>query len=93
MKTIKELAKNGKVYVYLSDETVGKRFFQQAEQEGLTFSDGSKPTSKHYSDIMAVNPDGTINYVSAYGRIAFGANATTKIDYQRFFEGYDDYLM
>lgn len=93
MKSIKKLASNGKVYVYLANETVGKRFLQQAEQEGLTFSDGAKPTGKHYSDIMAVNPDGTISYVSAYGRMAFGANAATKIDYQRFSEGYDDYVM
>lgn len=93
MKSIKKLASNGKVYVHLANETVGKKFLQQAEREGLTFSDGSKPTSRHYSDIMAVNPDGTISYVGAYGRMAFGANVTTKINYQRFSEGYDDYMM
>lgn len=92
-KTIKEMAANGKVYVYLSDEAVGERFLQQAEQEGFTFSDGAKPTSRHYSDIMAVNPDGTINYVGSYGRMAFGANAVNKIDYQRFSDGYDDYMI
>lgn len=93
MKSIKKLASNGKVYVYLANEAVCKRFLQQAEQEGLTFGDGEKPTGKHYSDIMAVNPDGTISYVGTNGRMAFGANAVTKINYQRFSEGYDDYVM
>ena len=93
MKSIKKLASNGKLYVYLANETVGKRFFQQTEQEGLVFGDGAKPTSKHYSDIVAVNPDGTISYVTASGRMAFDTNAVTKIDYQRFSEGYDDYVM
>ena len=93
MKTIKELAKNGKIYVYLATEEIGKRFYRQAEEEGFAFGDGAKPTSRHYSDIMAVTPDGTISYVGTYGRMAFGANAATKIDYQRFSEGYDDYMM
>lgn len=93
MRKIKELANNEKIYVYLATEEIGKRFFRQAEDEGFTFGDGAKPTSRHYSDIMAVNPDGTINYVGSYGRMAFGANAVNKIDYQRFSDGYDDYMI
>ena len=91
MKSIKELANNGKVYVYLANEAVGRRFLRQAEREGLAFGNGVKPTNRHYSDIMAINPDGTIGYVSATGRMAFGANAVAKIDFRRYVKGYDDY--
>ncbi len=90
MKSIRKLASNGKVYIYLGNETIGRRFFRQAEQEGLIFSDGAKPTNRHYSDIMAVNPDGTISYVTAIGRMAFGTNAVTKIDFRRYAEGDED---
>ena len=93
MKSIKELANNGKVYIYLANEPIAKSFFRQAEQEGLAFSDGVKPTNRHYSDIMAVHTDGTISYVTAIGRMAFGTNAVTRIDFQRYTEGYDAYAM
>ena len=48
---------------------------------------------------MAVNHDGTINFVGANGRIAFGSGAKTigdekllRIDYQKYVGGEKDYF-
>ena len=78
----------GRIYVYLANEDIGKRFLQDAEKEGFTFTDGTNPTQKHTSDIIALNPDATINYVGFVGRAAFqaanriGNQQLIKIDYR-----------
>lgn len=47
MRNVTELSKlNGKVYVYLRDEVIARRFLQDAENEGFTFGDGEKPTAR-----------------------------------------------
>ena len=91
-KTIRELANlNGRVYVFLVDEVIGRQFLEQAEQEGFTFGDGVKPTQRHWSNLMAVNHDGTINYVGTNGRIAWssgvntvGAEKLIRADFRRY---------
>ena len=76
MKTIKELASMGeRVYVHLKDEETAIRFLQQAESEGFTFSDGMMPTDRHWSDLYAIHPDSTLNYVDTNGRIHYGSGA------------------
>lgn len=83
-------ANTGRIYVYLATEDVCNRFYRDAESEGFTFTDGTKPTQKHISDIIALNADATINYVGFVGRVAFqAANAIgnqplVKIDYRQF---------
>ena len=69
---IKELAEmNGRVYVHFKTVADCTNFLRQAEQEGFTFCDGAKPTSRQCADVMAVNKDMTINYVGTNGRIAY----------------------
>lgn len=69
---VKELSEmNGRVYVHFKSAAQGLDFLRQAEQEGFTFTDGAKPTSRQCADIIAVNKDGTINYVGTNGRIAY----------------------
>ena len=76
MKTIRELASTGeRVYVHLNDEETAMRFLRQAESEGFTFGDGVSPTDRHWSDLYAIHPDGTLNYVSTNGRIHYGSGA------------------
>lgn len=76
MKTIKELASMGeRVYVHLKDEETAQRFLRHAESEGFTFGDGVKPTDRHWSDLYAIHPDGTLNYVGTNGRIHYGSGA------------------
>lgn len=83
-------AHTGRIYVYLDNADICKQFLQDAESEGFTFTDGTKPTQKHTSDIIAVNADATINYVGFVGRVAFqAANAIgnqplVKIDYREY---------
>ena len=86
MKTIKELASIGeRVYVYLKDEETAQRFLRDAEAEGFTFGDGVRPTERHWSDLYAIHPDGTLNYVGANGHIAYGsgADSVVRIDYSQ----------
>ena len=90
--TIKKLSQmNGRVYVYFKTNILCQQFLMQAEREGFTFQDGAKPTERHYSDVIAVNKDSTINYVGAIGHIAFGSNvkrigdeSLIRIDYAEF---------
>lgn len=89
MKTIKELASIGKrVYVYLKDEEIARRFLRDAEAEGFTYGDGVHPTERHWSDLYAIHADGTLNYVGTNGHIAYGSKATNvvRIDYSKVIE-------
>ena len=86
MKTIKELANMGeRVYVHLKDEETAQRFLRDAEAEGFIFSDGVHPTDRHWSDLYAIHPDGTLNYVGTIGRIEYGsgADSVVRIDYSQ----------
>ena len=85
MKTIKELASTGeRVYVHLKDEETAMRFLRQVESEGFTFGDGVSPTNRHCSDLYAIHPDSTLNYVGSVGRIEFasGADSCVRVEYQ-----------
>ena len=78
----------GRIYVYLANEDICQRFLQDAENEEFTFTDGTNPTQKHASDIIALNPDATINYVGFVGHVAYqaadkiGNKPLIKIDYR-----------
>ena len=101
MRTIKNLVNqnNGKVYVYLANDEIGNKFMQQAEDEGFTFNDGEKPTSRCYAEIMAVNDNYTISFVGSVGRMAFGSGAEiangqklVRVDYEKYANGESDYM-
>lgn len=100
MRSIKELTENQeiRVYVYLKDDETGKAFLKQAEAEGFTYGDGARPTERQYAEVMAINGDGTINFVGANGRIAFGLGAPVggrkllRVDYAKYAAGASDYL-
>lgn len=101
MRTIKNLVNqnNGKVYVYLANDEIGNKFMQQAENEGFTFNDGAKPTSRCYAEIMSVNDNYTINFIGSVGRMAFGSGAETvngqkllRVDFEKYANGESDYL-
>ena len=86
MKTIKELANMGeRVYVHLKDEETAQRFLREAEAEGFTFGDGVHPTERLWSDLYAIHPDGTLNYVGTVGRIEYGSgvDSVVRIDYSQ----------
>lgn len=78
----------GRIYVYLANEDISKRFLQDAENEGFTFCDGVKPTEREVDCIFAINDDMTINYVGFIGHMAYqaadriGNQPLIKIDYR-----------
>lgn len=77
MKTITEISQlDGRIYVHLATQELALQFLRQAEEEGFTFRDGAKPTSREATEVMAVNPDWTINYVGFAGHVAYGSEAT-----------------
>ena len=98
-RTLKALAElDGRVYVYLANDEAGKAFLAQAELEGIQFGDGAAPTSRPYATVMALNKDGTMNYVGTNGMIAFRASADTigtekliRVDYEKYVSGVEDY--
>ncbi len=90
MVSIKSLlsAYTGRIYIYLATADIGKRFLQDAENEGFMFRDGVKPTQREADSIFAINDDMTINYVGFVGHVAYqaadkiGNKPLIKIDYR-----------
>lgn len=78
MKTITEISQlDGRVYVHLATQELALQFLRQAEEEGFTFRDGAKPTTRGATEVMAVNPDHTLNYIGFAGHVAFRSNIDT----------------
>lgn len=81
-------AHTGRIYIYLATADIGKRFLQDAENEGFLFCDGVKPTQREADSLFAINDDMTINYVGFVGHIAYqaansiGKKPLVKIDYR-----------
>ena len=100
-RTIKNISgMEGRAYVYLSNDEIGNKFMQMAEDEGFTFGDGVKPTERQYAEVMAVNHHSTINYVGVNGRMAFGSGVKTigdevliRIDFGKYLSGDESYLI
>lgn len=85
MRKIKDLINDEKhVYIILKTETIANRFMKDAEAEGITFSDGSKPGDKPLDDIISLLPDGTICYVGFVGRMCRNSNQCICIDYEEY---------
>ena len=100
-RTIKNISgMDGRAYVYLSNDEIGNKFMQMAEDEGFTFGDGVKPTERQYAEVMAVNHNSTINYVGVNGRMAFGSGVKTigdevliRVDFEKYLNGDESYLI
>lgn len=100
-RTIKNISgMEGRAYAYLSNDEIGNKFMQMAEDEGFTFGDGVKPTERQYAEVMVVNHNSTINYVGVNGRMDFGSGAKTigdealiRIDFEKYLSGDESYLI
>ena len=91
MRNVTELSKlKGKVYVYLKDEVIGRKFLRDAEEEGFTFGDGEKPTARPGNNLYVVNRDWTITHVGWAGHVAFkgaktiGNQKLIRVDYEKY---------
>ena len=100
MRNVTELSKlNGKVYVYLKDEMIARRFLQDAENEGFTFGDGEKPTARPGNNLYVVNCDWTISHIGWAGHMAFqsakyvGEQELIRVDYERYLSEEEDFII
>jgi hypothetical protein len=100
MRTVQELARmDGRIYVYLCNETVKKRFLIDAEKEGFVFGDGALPTSRAIDNIYAINPNHTLNFLGWAGHIVYhyveeiNGKPLIRIDYEKYLLGFDDCLI
>lgn len=71
-------------FIFRGVYTIPKLIRQREQNYGV------KPTEREVENIMAVNPDFTINYVGTNGRIAYGSGIKCvgnqrliRIDYER----------
>lgn len=100
MRTVSDLTKmDGRVYVYLCNDTVRRKFLLDAETEGFTFGDGENPTKRPMDDIYAVNRNHTLNFIGWAGHMAyhnpravFGIGLI-RVDYEKYILGFMDYVI
>ena len=100
MRNVTELSKlNGKVYVYLRNEVIVRKFLKDAENEGFTFGDGEKPTARPGNNLYVVNCDWTISHVGWAGHMALqsakriGEQELIRVDYEKYLLGEEEYLL
>lgn len=97
-RTLRRLcALKARVYVYLADGETRRYFTRQAMREGITYRDEAQLSNRPCDGIMALNHDGTVNFVGFAGRLAFGAAKTVggepllRVDYQKYRRGEADF--
>ena len=100
MRTINNLLSlEGRIYVWLEDEEIQRRFMQDAEAEGFTFGEDRLPTRMPLDSIVALNINHTLNYVGIIGHMAFdhpthvSGQKLIRVDYEKYIAGDDDYLI
>ena len=81
------------VFVYFRTRALCRDFMRRAEAEGITFGDGVVPTKRDVTDILALHAEKTIAYVGAVGHMAFSAGARVRVDYEKYRDGKDDYII
>ena len=94
-RTISELCRIAvdHIYVYFRDKEVFNEFVRRALAEGLKC--GSQDL--HYTDIVALQPDGSAVCCNSVSRIAFGSgesitNNIVRIDFEKYIAWDRDFL-
>lgn len=82
-----------KVYIYLENRDLCKKFLQDAEEEGFLFGDGEQPTKRDTSDLFRIYADKTLSYVTFIGHMAFGSGSPDirRIDYKKYVDAEENY--
>ena len=96
MRTIKKLINTEKkVYILLKNKAIQYRFMSDAEREGITYGDNVKPTERKVGGIMALQPNGTICFLGWAGRMCYHYNKENvlRIDYERYIDGAENYII
>lgn len=84
MNTIRQLqnAYPCKFIWFMVEKEVRDEFFQEIQNLGITFRNGTKPERKDIGPFMAVNDDNTIAFVSAFifGKVHDGYERSLRKD-------------
>ncbi len=99
VRTLTELRKGlkGRVYIYLENDKICKKFLENADKEGFTFG-GRRICDSDGSNIIALEHGKQLSYVGFVGHMAFQCNGGDnhngfyRIDYSKFVDGSKDYL-
>ena len=99
-RTLKALsALDARVYVYCPDHRTKQQFIEDAENEYLRYRDGVSLKEREPEDIMALNRDGTVNFVGYVGHLAFrtttkkvGDKTLLRVDYRKYTAGDKDFI-
>lgn len=86
----------GRIYIYLDNSDICKKFLHNAEAEGFRFGK-IKPTDSGDSDIIALENNHQLSHVGFVGHMAFRYPSGVKgdfyrIDYRKFYNDDEDYL-
>ena len=86
----------GRIYIYLDNEKIGKRFLQDAENEGYRFGN-IKPTKNGWSNVIALKDKKQLSYVGFVGHMSFqcgggDGGSLTRVDYEKYARGDTDFL-
>ena len=95
MRTIKELLKEKTIYFTFSSNAICYRFLSDAQLEGLTFGEQDEPCTKQATDMLALVPKGYLCFAGWASRLRYkqGGNTVIRIDYEKYINGSDDYVI
>ncbi len=98
LRTLTELrsALKGRIYIYLENDEICRKFLQSAEDEGFRFGK-IKPTDNGTANIIALEKRKQLSYVGFVGHMAFQCPSGVegefyRIDYRKFITGEKDYF-
>ena len=95
---VAELTKlSGRVYVFVPNSKVERKFLSDAEKEGFLFESGDKPTAELGNSLYQLMRDRTLRHVTFVGAVTFGGSDMETqenrhyIDYEKYINGEKDY--
>ena len=96
MYTIKKLlGDKEKVWIYLDNDEICKKFFEMAKAEGYTFRKLPYDEWK-IGKIIAVHSDGSMGHISVFcWQMSFGSDITgvpERYDFTKYIQGDNDYI-
>lgn len=86
----------GRVYIYLKDETTCRKFYEQAEAEDFKFGK-NKPTESPIDNIIALEHNKQLSFVGFAGYMAVQCNGGSNrsliiVDYDKYIAGAEIYV-
>lgn len=87
----------GRVYVFVPNSKIERKFLSDAEKEGFLFENGDRPTADLGNSLYQLMRDRTLRHVTFVGPVTFGERDIETqenrhyIDYEKYISGKKDY--